>query len=100
MCIRDSPRPPYRKNKNSYHASTAFTDLVEKVGHAVTGYRDPHSYRAAPIDGEEYFLACCRYIELHPVRARMAAHPRNELAGGKNPLQSQDCSGGYFGRRM
>ena len=26
-------------------------------------------YRAAPIDSEAYFLACCRYIELNPVRA-------------------------------
>jgi putative transposase len=33
-------------------------------------------YRAAPIDGEEYFLSCCRYIELNPVRARIADHPR------------------------
>ena len=33
-------------------------------------------YRAAPIDGEAYFLACCRYIELNPVRARMVKHPR------------------------
>ena len=33
-------------------------------------------YRAAPIDGDAYFLACCRYIELNPVRAGMAAHPR------------------------
>jgi putative transposase len=32
-------------------------------------------YRAAPIDSETYFLACCRYIELNPVRARMARHP-------------------------
>src|SRR5882672_11345736 len=24
-------------------------------------------YRAAPIDSEAYFLACCRYIELNPV---------------------------------
>src|SRR5260221_2509965 len=32
-------------------------------------------YRAAPIDSEAYFLACCRYIELNPVRAQMAAHP-------------------------
>jgi len=32
-------------------------------------------YRAAPIDSEAYFLACCRYIELNPVRARIAAHP-------------------------
>ena len=34
-------------------------------------------YRAAPIDSEEYFLGCCRYIELNPVRARMAGHPRD-----------------------
>ena len=33
-------------------------------------------YRAAPIDTEEYFVACCRYIELNPVRARMVEHPR------------------------
>ncbi len=32
-------------------------------------------YRAAPIDSDDYFLSCCRYIELNPVRARMAAHP-------------------------
>ncbi len=34
-------------------------------------------YRAAPIDSEAYFLACCRYIELNPVRARMVRHPRD-----------------------
>ena len=34
-------------------------------------------YRAAPIDSEAYFLACMRYIELNPVRARMVAHPRD-----------------------
>ena len=34
-------------------------------------------YRAAPIDSETYFLACCRYIELNPVRAGMSAHPRD-----------------------
>jgi putative transposase len=33
-------------------------------------------YRAAPIDSERYFLSCCRYIELNPVRARMVRHPR------------------------
>jgi putative transposase len=27
-------------------------------------------YRAAPIDSDAYFLSCCRYIELNPVRAR------------------------------
>jgi putative transposase len=34
-------------------------------------------YRAAPIDAEDYFLSCCRYIEMNPVRARMVAHPRD-----------------------
>lgn len=34
-------------------------------------------YRAAPIDSDAYFLACCRYIELNPVRAGLAAHPRD-----------------------
>jgi len=33
-------------------------------------------YRAAPIDTEDYFIACCRYIELNPVRARMVRSPR------------------------
>ena len=36
-------------------------------------------YRAAPIDSEAYFLGCCRYIELNPVRAGMVAHPRDYL---------------------
>lgn len=34
-------------------------------------------YRAAPIDTEQYFVACCRYIELNPVRAGMVRRPRD-----------------------
>lgn len=34
-------------------------------------------YRAAPIDSDNYFFSCCRYIELNPVRARMVDHPRH-----------------------
>jgi len=33
-------------------------------------------YRAAPIDGEGWFITCSRYIELNPVRARLVSHPR------------------------
>ena len=33
-------------------------------------------YRAAPIDSDAYFLDCCRYIEMNPVRAKMVAQPR------------------------
>jgi len=38
--------------------------------HRRTGTLWEGRYRAAPIDEEAYFLACCRYIELNPVRAR------------------------------
>ena len=34
-------------------------------------------YRATLIDSEAFFLTCCRYIELNPVRAEMVAHPRS-----------------------
>src|SRR5437016_13106295 len=47
--------------------------------HGRTGTLWEGRYRAAPIDGEAYFLACCRYIELNPVRARMVRHPRDYL---------------------
>jgi len=32
-------------------------------------------YRACVVDSEQYFLTCMRYVELNPVRARMARHP-------------------------
>ena len=51
-------------------------------------------YRAAPIDSDAYFLACCRYIELNPVRAGMVSHPRDyrwsswraHAMGGADPV--------------
>src|SRR5580658_287164 len=51
------------------------------VRHVNTVYRRTGTlwegrYRAAPIQSEAHFLACCRYIELNPVRAGMVAHPR------------------------
>ncbi len=46
------------------------------VAYGGTGTLWEGRYRAAPIDSEAYFLACCRYIELNPVRARLAAGPR------------------------
>jgi putative transposase len=32
-------------------------------------------FRSSPIDTERYLLACCRYVELNPVRAAMASDP-------------------------
>ena len=34
-------------------------------------------YRATVVDSERYLLTVMRYIELNPVRAGMAAHPRD-----------------------
>ncbi len=32
-------------------------------------------YKSSPIQTEQYFLACCRYVELNPVRAGMVKNP-------------------------
>jgi putative transposase len=47
--------------------------------HKRTGTLWEGRYRAAPIDSDDYFLSCCRYIELNPVRAGMVAHPRDYI---------------------
>jgi putative transposase len=45
--------------------------------HKRTGTLWEGRYRAAPIDSEAHLLACCRYIELNPVRAHMVRHLRD-----------------------
>ena len=32
-------------------------------------------YKSSPVQADPYLLACCRYIELNPVRATMVAAP-------------------------
>ena len=51
---------------------------------------------------EAYFLACCRYIELNPVRAGMVYHPRayrwssyRAHADGANPPTPEDAVIGW-----
>ncbi len=34
-------------------------------------------YKSSPIQTEAYLLACCRYVELNPVRARMVSRPED-----------------------
>jgi putative transposase len=34
-------------------------------------------YKSSPIDTDNYLLACCRYVELNPVRARMVSKPED-----------------------
>ncbi|WP_374384680.1 transposase [Dongia sp.] len=69
------------------------------VGHVNRTYRRSGTlwegrYRAAPIEADAYLLACQRYIELNPVRARMTRQPsaypwssyRAHATGEENPL--------------
>lgn len=63
-------------------------------------------YRAAPIESEAYFLACSRYIELNPVRARMVLRPldypwssyRAQAHGKADPLLKEHALYRALGR--
>ena len=69
------------------HAANSLPRTMQSLGrryvrHVNTRYRRTGTlwegrYRAAPIDGEAYFLVCCRTIELNPLRARIVRHPRD-----------------------
>jgi len=36
-------------------------------------------YKSSPVQSDNYLLACCRYIELNPVRAHMVTNPGDYL---------------------
>jgi putative transposase len=62
-------------------------------------------YRATAIDTDAYFLACCRYIELNPVRAGIVRHPREyrwsswrqHASGASDPLLTEHALYGALG---
>jgi putative transposase len=86
------------------HTESGIGKLMQSVGrryvqyfnatYGRTGTLWEGRYRATLIDAERYLLACYRYIELNPVRARMAEHPRDytwssyhrHADGGDDPL--------------
>jgi len=39
-------------------------------------------FRCSIVDSDGYLLACCRYIDLNPVRAAMVEHPRDYTWSG------------------
>ncbi len=63
----------------------ALASLMQSVGRQYVGYVNQTymrsgtlwegRFRSALIESERYFLACCRYIELNPVRAGMVREP-------------------------
>jgi putative transposase len=52
----------------------AYVGHVNKL-HARTGALYEGRFKSSVIETTRYFLACMRYIEMNPVRARMVAHP-------------------------
>ena len=64
---------PSISNAMRYVGGTYVPRLNETRGR--TGHLWEGRHYSAPITSDEYFLACCRYIELNPVRARLVRHP-------------------------
>ena len=60
-------------------------------------------YKSSPIDTDAYLLACCRYVELNPVRARMVEQPESypwssyRAHVGMEPMPWLDMDPGYLG---
>jgi len=71
------------------HETTAIGRLMQEVGRRATrrwnqrwdrsGTLWESRYRSSVVQTEAYLLACCRYIELNPVRARMVARAEDYL---------------------
>lgn len=51
---------------------TAYVNKLEKR----TGSLWEGRFKASPIQRDNYLLACCRYVEINPVRANMVSGPR------------------------
>ena len=71
-----TPREPDSLPRTMQALGRRYVRYVNTI-HGRTGTLWEGRYRAAPIDSEAHFLACCRYIELNPVRASMVKHPRD-----------------------
>jgi len=59
---------------------TAYVNKLEKRSGSLWEGR----FKISPVQRDEYLLACCRYIELNPVRAKMVEHPRHYIWSSYN----------------
>ncbi len=67
------------------HEPGAIGRLMKRLAGRQTRYRNrlerrtgtlwEGRYKSSPVDSDAYLLACCRYIELNPVRAHMVSAP-------------------------
>jgi putative transposase len=49
-------------------------------------------YKSSPISTDEYLLACCRYVEMNPVRAGIVADPCDYSWSSYGIKATADCS--------
>lgn len=89
--------------------STGIAQLMKRVAGRYTRYYNKLArrtgtlwegrYRSSPVDRESYLLACCRYIELNPVRAGLVVDPRqyfwsscrHRFAGDEREFDPDSC---------
>ena len=77
------------------HVGRRFVRYINDV-HERSGTLWEGRYRSGLVDSEQYFMRCCRYIELNPVRAGIVAAPvdyrwssyRCHAHGAEDPLLS------------
>ena len=69
-----TPRRPASVSKLMQSLGGRYVRYVNET-HGRTGTLWEGRYRASLVDGERYLLACCRYIELNPVRAMIVSDP-------------------------
>ncbi len=69
-----TPRRPASVSKLMQSLGGRYVRYVNAT-HGRTGTLWEGRYRASLVDGERYLLACLRYIELNPVRAKMVTGP-------------------------
>jgi len=58
------------------HLGQRYVQYVNRI-HGRTGTLWEGRFRSCLAQTEDYVLACYRYIEMNPVRARMVEHPRD-----------------------
>jgi putative transposase len=77
---------------------TRYVNKLEKR----TGTLWEGRYKSSPISADNYLMACCRYIELNPVRACLVDHPgtyqwSSYAEKTENSLQTIDADPFYLG---
>ena len=72
--LASARRPAEGLSRMMQHVGRRFVHYINQV-YRRTGTLWEGRYRASLVDTEQYFLRCCRYIELNPVRAGMVKDP-------------------------